>query len=276
LNVQINFTLATFFSSKSDTLTRSRKICEYIIRMYDKEFEIDEKDLVYKDIIYLIESMNLLCDISIIDYGNFEYTSILEKALNSYKLIWQYDEKNDLNYTKLKNQNILKLKYDSVNRVSYLYKKLKMPKERIEILMDSINKLTLEFQNLQNLTDFEQKKLSSIESNYSLSPKDYFLTQYMEYLFLIHRKIALIHMNHAIDTNLTVKHQDLIVLSLKHVNEALTYLNYHKEFDQSSIIQYREASIYFLFGKCHRYLNSSEMSLEMVFLIKFNILIIDY
>ena len=61
-----------------------------------------------------------------------------------------------------------------------------------------------------------------------------------------------------------IKHrQDLVLLALKHVNESLTYLNYHKEFQNSSqIIQLREASIYYLFGKCHRYLNSSEMSLE--------------
>ncbi len=116
--------------------------------------------------------------------------------------------------------------------------------------------------------------MSQIESNYSLSPKDYFLTQYMEYLFLLHRKIALIHMQRASDSvkhavlsstqcNYTKHRQDLVLLALKHVNESLTYLNYHKEFQNSSqIIQLREASIYYLFGKCHRYLNSSEMSLE--------------
>ena len=99
------------------------------------------------------------------------------------------------------------------------------------------------------------QKLSQLESNYALSPKDYFLTQYMEYLFLLHRKIALIHMQHAVDsgkhysTAVAASHshqhqQDLVLLALKHVNESLTYLNYHKEFHNSSqIIQMREASI---------------------------------
>lgn len=268
LNIQINFTLATFYSKNPNTLVQSKQICESILELFEEDhIELDPKSNqmtpIYKDQIYLIETNNLICDVTMLQYDVSDYDEALQKALNSYQLIWDYNEvKNDNNYNRLKNQNLLKLKYDSICRVSYLYKKLKMPKECVEILMDAVQRLTLEFQNLQHLTHTEQNKLSSIESNYSLQPKDYFLTQYMEYLFLLHRKIALIHMSHANESNF--KHQDLVLLSLKHVNESLTYLNYHKEFQAKSyVIELREASIFFLFGKCHRYLNSNEMSLEM-------------
>jgi hypothetical protein len=97
--------------------------------------------------------------------------------------------------------------------------------------------------------------------------KNYCLIQYIEYLFLIHRKISLLHMNYAIEKKLIVTNKDLVeksfILSLKHVNEALTFLNYQKEFQNGQIIEFRQASIYFLLGKCHSHLKNVEMELEM-------------
>jgi hypothetical protein len=75
-------------------------------------------------------------------------------------------------------------------------------------------------------------------------------------------------MKHAIESNLIAKNKDLVeksfFLALKYVNEALTYLNYQKEFQQvGQIIECRQASIYFLLGKCHKFLKNTEMELEM-------------
>ena len=101
----------------------------------------------------------------------------------------------------------------------------------------------------------------------NLYQKNFCLIQYIEYLFLIHRKISLIHMNYAIEKNLVATNKDLVeksfILSLKHVNEALTFLNYQKEFQNGQIIEFRQASVYFLLGKCHRFLKNIEMELEM-------------
>lgn len=104
----------------------------------------------------------------------------------------------------------------------------------------------------------------------NLYQKNFCLIQYIEYLFLIHRKISLLHMNYgfyATEKKIAVTNKDLIeksfILSLKHVNEALTFLNYQKEFQSGQIIEFRQASIYFLLGKCHSHLKNIEMELEM-------------
>lgn len=47
------------------------------------------------------------------------------------------------------------------------------------------------------------------------------------------------------------------------MNEALTYLNYQKEFQIGQITEFRQASIFFLLGKCHKFLKNTEMELEM-------------
>ena len=101
----------------------------------------------------------------------------------------------------------------------------------------------------------------------NLHQKNFCLIQYIEYLFLIHRKISVIHMNHAIEKNLVLTNKELVeksfILSLKHVNEALTFLNYQKEFQNGQIIELRQASVFYLLGKCHRFLKNIEMELEM-------------
>ena len=150
-----------------------------------------------------------------------------------------------------------------------------MPKECLEILMEGSSRFTYEFQQLQAKVNTEDKSestdkssASEITDNKSKNPEEnYFLIQYIEYLFLIHRKIALIHIKHAIESNLIAKNKDLVeksfFLALKYVNEALTYLNYQKEFQIGQIIECRQASIYFLLGKCHKFLKNTEMELEM-------------
>ena len=78
-------------------------------------------------------------------------------------------------------------------------------------------------------------------------------------------------MKHAIESNLISKNKDLVeksfFLALKYVNESLTFLNYQKELQISNsnhqLIDCRQASIYFLLGKCHKSLGNPEMELEM-------------
>jgi hypothetical protein len=82
------------------------------------------------------------------------------------------------------------------------------------------------------------------------------LIKYIEYLFLIHRRIALIHMGHSIDPR-------GYLLSLKHVNESLVFLNYQKEFHNGKLVEFRLASVYYMLGICHKYLKNNEMELEM-------------
>ena len=120
--------------------------------------------------------------------------------------------------------------------------------------------------------DIDAKEDSLKNGNGKLKEENIFqknscLIQYIEYLFLIHRKISLLHMNFAAEKKIVLTNKDLVeksfILSLKHVNEALTFLNYQKEFQNGQIIELRQASIYFLLGKCHSNLKNVEMELEM-------------
>lgn len=210
-----------------------------------------------KDDLHLIETLNLYSDISVVKLSDkIDPEMALNKMLDSYNLVWRH--------TKLNDSKILQLKYDTMCRLCSLYRRSKMIKECLEVLMNTLNRFTQEFQQLheqnenliENLNENENEKNSNV-------PKNFCLIQYIEYLFLIHRKIALIHMKHAIETTLQVKNKSILLIALKHVNESLLYLNYQKEFQSGQIIEFRQASIYFLFGKCHKYLSNNEMELEM-------------
>ena len=286
LCVQINYMLANFYAKQTNTLGKSAQYCDNIIRLYNEESSafiennIESKksklpnQKLLKEDLYLIEALNLFCDVSIAkNVDNLDYDALLSYSIRAYKLIWQCSKQND--------SKILQLKYDTMCRLFSIYRRVKMTKECLEILMDATNKLTFEFQQLQqqkqkneqNKEENGDKKSDDSSKDSSLSTdsnsiqKNFCLIQYIEYLFLIHRKISLIHMKHASESNLAAKNKDLVeksyLLSLKHVNESLTYLNYQKEFQTGQIIEFRQASVYFLLGKCHKFLKNSEMELEM-------------
>lgn len=243
LNVQINFMLANLYAKHESFLVKSLEHCENVIQIYIE----DNQDKVLKDDLFLIETLNLYSDISVVKFPDrIDFDVILSKILDSYKLVWRHNKLND--------SKILQLKYDTMCRLCALYRRSKMVKECLEVLMDTLNKFTQEFQKLHENNQGNEK---------NMIPKNFCLIQYIEYLFLIHRKIALIHMKHGMESNLLGKNKPILLLALKHVNESLMYLNYQKEFQSGHIIEFRQASIYFLFGKCHKYLKNSEMELEM-------------
>lgn len=107
--------------------------------------------------------------------------------------------------------------------------------------MDTLTELTAEFHEFETSASIE---------NYSLR------AQYVEYLFLAHRGVALVHLK--AQTPDTRTH----LLSLKHANEALVYLNQQKHADPK-LAAFRLASLFYLLGLCHRSLGNDEMQLEM-------------
>jgi tetratricopeptide (TPR) repeat protein len=250
-SILINFTLANLNSRIENRLVKAVGYCENIIKIYDKEFYSNK---VIKDDVYLIETLNLLSDVSVIKLkDNKEYEYILENVIKTYKLIWEHNDYYDF--------KILELKYYTTCRLSAVYKKLQMTKECLEILMDSKNKFSAEFQQLQQIHHNENDSNNSV----FLTPNlDNILLHYIEYLFLLHRKIALIHMKHlksnSKDDNILEKSYMLI---LKHVNEASTYLKYQKDFQSEHTFRIRQASVYYLLGICYRILKNNEMELEM-------------
>jgi tetratricopeptide (TPR) repeat protein len=250
-SVLINFTLANLNSRVENRLVKAVGYCENIIKIYDKEFYSSK---VIKDDVYLIETLNLLSDVSVIKLkDNKEYEYILENVIKTYKLIWEHTDYYDF--------KILELKYYTTCRLSAVYKKLQMTKECLEILMDAKNKLSTEFQQLQQIHHNEN---DSNNSTFLTPNLDNILLHYIEYLFLLHRKIALIHMNHLKNNS----KEDCILeksymLTLKHVNEASTYLKYQKDFQSEQTFKIRQASVFYLLGVCHRILKNNEMELEM-------------
>ena len=249
-SILINFTLANLNSRVENRLVKAVGYCENIIKIYDKEFYLNK---IIKDDVYLIETLNLLSDVSVIKLkDNKEYEYILENAIKTYKLIWEHNDYYDF--------KILELKYYTTCRLSAVYKKLQMTKECLEILMDAKNKFSAEFQQLQQIHHNENDSNNSF-----MTPNlDNILLHYIEYLFLLHRKIALIHMRHlksnSKDDSIVEKSYMLI---LKHVNEASTYLKYQKDFQTEQTFKTRQASVYYLLGVCYRILKNNEMELEM-------------
>ena len=236
LNVQIFYQLALLHSKLEKNSAKSLDYCYKIISLFDEKnnIKLDEK--------FLIEAIGLSSDIIVTRlWQDTHYDEVIKKLLLVYKLSWNQMCIND--------SKILELKYESMCRLCSFYRRSNQIKECLEILMDSLTKFGSEFQKLQeNLNKIDRKSL--------------ILLQYIEYLFFIHRKIALIHLNHAKESQNT-KLRQILFLALKHVNESLMYLNYLKEFESNDQTELRLASIYFLFGKCHKYLKNSEMELEM-------------
>ena len=267
--IQINFILANFYSKNLNTLSRSNVYCENIIQMYAEEplFEADDqktisrfiKSHLLKDNTYLVETLNLLCDICLLTAVDTNFDLLVDKAMRAHKMIWQCNRPGSA--------KTLRLKFDAVCRLCCIYRRLRMPKECLEVLMEGVNRLTHEFQHLQQQIETQESVSSSSASSDGTTEPNSLLIQYIEYLFLLQRKIALIHMRHAMESNLIAKNKDLVeksfFLALKYVNEALAYLNYQKQFQMGAIIECRQASIYFLLGKCHKFLKNTEMELEM-------------
>lgn len=236
LNVQIFYQLALLHSKIENNSAKSLDYCNNIITIFDNRnsIELDET--------FLIEALGLSCDIKAVKFWTDSHQEeIFSRLLDACKLSWKLEPAND--------SKILELKFESMCRLCSFYRKSNQTKECLETLMDSLGKFGQEFQKLQdNLNQVERTSL--------------ILLQYIEYLYFIHRKIALIHLNHARESQ-NSKLKQILFLALKHVNESLMYLNYLKEFESSDETELRLASIYYLFGKCHKYLKNSEMELEM-------------
>lgn len=116
-------------------------------------------------------------------------------------------------------------------------------KDCLETLMSSLGQVTAEFQEFEADSGLKDSDLAC---------------QYVEQLFLIHRRIALIHMEHSRDSRAHL-------LSLKHANEALVYLNHQRQYYQNDpkLVEFRLASVYYVLGLCHRHLGNQEMELDM-------------
>ena len=162
LCIQINFMLANFYAKQFNTLTKSMQYCENIIQLYQEEYAGKKTPgSKLKEDIFLIETLNLLCDVSITynknTPNNLDSDTILNNAIKSYKLIWQYSKLNDT--------KILQLKYDTMCRLCAVYRRLKMAKECLEVLMDSLNRFMLEFQQLQQQEQQKVTENSHIKTN---------------------------------------------------------------------------------------------------------------
>jgi hypothetical protein len=161
LCIQINFMLANFYAKQMNTLPKSIQYCENIIELYKNELastnsrsEQNPPSLSkFKEDVFLIETLNLLCDVLVAcNKPNLDSNNLLNNAIKSYKLIWQYNKLNDT--------KILQLKYDAMCRLCAIYRRSKKTKECLEILMDSLNRFMLEFQQLQ-----QQEQMKVTESN---------------------------------------------------------------------------------------------------------------
>jgi hypothetical protein len=167
-NIQINFLLANLYAKQVNTLVKSTVFCENIIQLYTEESVFEgggssaaptpdsrpssrNKLTFLSDNTYLIETLNLLCDISlVVKPEGLSYDLLLDKALKAYKMVWQS--------TKANSAKILKLRFDSVCRLCCIYRQLKMPKECLEILMEGSNRFTYEFQRIQQQQQQEEEQ----------------------------------------------------------------------------------------------------------------------
>ena len=245
---QIHFCLASLFSLDRNSWEKSSMFCEKTLEILSScDFSLDIESLKADRMSYYqAESLALFCDISIMSLGPDQMELVMDRALFVYQMAWQIKRLND--------PKVLQMKYEATCRLCVIYRRLKMVKECLELLMDSLSRLGFEFQQLK------QEMASACDE----SVKSECLVEYVECLFLIHRKIAVVHMTHASESR---KSRELVeksfLLSLKHVNDALTYLNYLRDFQASAVIEARHASVYYLLGKCHRALKNEEMELEM-------------
>jgi hypothetical protein len=170
LCIQINFMLANFYAKQVNTLPKSKQYCENIIELYSNEISSSDSKSKknntspskFKEDIFLIETLNLLCDVSVtFDKSNLDSNRILNNAIRSYNLVWQYMKLND--------SKILQLKYDTMCRLCAIYRLSKMTKESLEVLMDSLQRFMLEFQQLQQQ---EQMKVTDTNPNKSKNDSD--------------------------------------------------------------------------------------------------------
>jgi tetratricopeptide (TPR) repeat protein len=253
LGVQINFMLANFYA-KFEKHSKSLLHCKNVLFIFENQQLVTNEP---NDNIFLIETLNLLCDMLIMNQSSSKYRECLNYALRSYELVWRLDDVNC-------NPHLLQLKYETTVRVCRFYRDMNMLKECIELLVTALASFGKEFQQLHRI----HKNETSNDQVTTIC-----LVQYIEFVFLMHRKVALIHMKHSLEANLSSELREKgFLLSLKHCNEALTYLKYQKEaqyLDSISsallkeIVDLRQASVYFMLGKCHKYLNNNEMELEM-------------
>lgn len=192
--IVVNFNLA-MLNVKTDQAATLRH-CENIIKVFNTDKQRHKSNL------HVVETMNLYFDLTL------DRATIVE----SFRTIWSNGE--------LDNVKLIKLKYETLCRLAYSYKKAKMIKECLEVLMESLNSLTNEFNSYRS------------EKRNGWTKNDECLLKYIEYLFVIHRRIALIHMNHSVDVSISHRDKNILekslLLALKHVNYSLFYLNFQK------------------------------------------------
>lgn len=198
-------------------------MCENLVEMFNDE--IDSKEMI-------IETELLRFDL-IFESNPSE---ALKSALNAYRVASNLE---------IFNVRSLKLKHATTSRLCHAYRSQSRLKECLETLMSSLSQLGAEFQ------EFEAS-----ENEQQTAPNSKLLTaQYAEYLFLLHRRIALIHMEYSRGD------RRAHLLALKHVNDALIYLNSQQR--DAKLAEFRLASVYYLLGVCHQSLGNAEMELEM-------------
>lgn len=255
--VDINFMLANLYSKSSDSLDKSVNYCKQLIELFrNNQHNFDTRN------IHLYETLNLLCDITVFNLKEKnEYNLILSNTKKSYEQINSFDLDQAAEASNEIQSKIFHLKYDSLCRLSRVYEKFDYLDEALSILQMGVDYFLDKFHAQAKSSESTEQESTETSEVYL---KTICLIQILEYLFFLNRKIAIIYVRNALINDETIaKIQDNWLSSLKHANLSLNFLNQLKEFIKPSLFRLRQASVYFLLGKCHYCLGNNEISLEM-------------
>ena len=88
--VSIYFILAQLNGKQEKRLVKAIGHCEMVIKAYDKYYFGNARSRLIRDCVPLIETLNLLSDISVSKIKDYrEYDYLLENAMRAYKLVWE-------------------------------------------------------------------------------------------------------------------------------------------------------------------------------------------
>lgn len=220
------------------------EFCERLLELLDESSERSNQEL-------LVQALLLRFDLVYESNPTLAVSSSLRALHTATQILPRFELKS------------LRLRHAALSRHVFALRAQCRLKECLEALMTCSSHLVAEFQ------EFEESSSSAKPNNKRLvNNGDLVAAKYIEYLFLVHRRIALIHMEHS------RRDPRAHLLSLKHANEALVYLNHQRQLSSSSssahlnsndpkLIEFRLASVYYLLGMCHRSLGNGEMELEM-------------
>lgn len=224
------------------------EFCERLLELLDESSESNNQEL-------LVEALLLRFDLVYESNPTLAVSSSTRALLTATRVLPRFELKS------------LRLRHAALSRHVFALRAQGRLKECLEALMTCASHLVGEFQEFEE----EESSSSGKPNNKRLvNNGDLVAAKYIECLFLVHRRIALIHMEHS------RRDPRAHLLSLKHANEALVYLNHQRQLTSQSssrlnlnssndpkLVEFRLASVYYLLGMCHRSLGNGEMELEM-------------